>query len=125
MESVRKDISGYSSGTIGNAGQLESFHVDHDKGEVISVREKEKDFEGDLPEALGSMSLKEAPSEEELSEYGISKDRKIGWGFLGKGELPKYVRHSDGDNLKTMPDRKPQRANRGLIKKFLDSFSRN
>lgn len=120
LEEVRRDIGHYTyQGPDSESTPLASFHVDHDNEEVIAVAE-----EGLEPvKATDPETIEDAPLEEELADYNIVTDRKMSPG--GK-PLERVGKHKIGqsnssDNLKTMPDGKIQRSNRGLIRKFLDN----
>jgi hypothetical protein len=77
-------------------------------------------------EATDPETIEDAPLEEELSKINQVKDRKMSPLSVKEGARKyKDVRSNASDNLKTMPEAKIQRANRGLIRKFFDTFSRN
>ena len=118
LEEVRKDIGHYTyTGPDSESTPLASFHVDHDNEEVIAVAE-----EGLEPvKATDPENIEDAPLEEELAETNITRDSKI-----SAMSVPEETRRykdvrKDYENLKTMPDNKIQRNNRGLIRKFLDN----
>jgi hypothetical protein len=123
LEEVRRDIGYYAyKGPDSESTPLASFHVDHDNEEVVAVAE-----EGLEPvKATDPETIEDAPLEEELADYNIVTDRKMSPLSVSEN-VRKYKdnRSNASDNLKTMPERKIQRDNRGLIRKFLDTFSKN
>jgi len=118
LEKVRQDIGHYDHEGPDNVA-LASFHVDHDNKKTIGVVEEGlESFRPTDPE-----TIKNAPLEEEFADNNIVTDRKMSPG--GK-PLERVGKHKMGqsnvsDNLKTMPENKIQRNNRGLIRKFLDN----
>lgn len=121
IERVRQDIGNYNYQEKGSNGKLESFHVDHDNKEITAIRGDEVYNEPTDPDFI-----KDAPSEEEFAEVSVMGDRKMS-PLSATESARKYKdnRSNASDNLKTMPEAKIQRANRGLIRKFLDTFSKN
>lgn len=118
LDKVRKDIGHYTyTGPDSESTPLASFHVDHDNEEVIAVVE-----EGLKPvNATDSETIEDAPLEEELTEENVARDRKISAGVFPEGVRKYRDNRSDNENLKTRPEDKIQRSNRGLIRKFLDN----
>lgn len=118
LEEVRKDIGHYTYTGPDNVA-LASFHVDHDKEEMIGVTEEGlESFRPTDPE-----TIENAPLEEEFADNNITTDRKMSPGGKPVERVGKYKigKSNASDNLKTMPERKIQRNNRGLIRKFLDN----
>lgn len=122
IEEIRRDIGTYNYQEKGdNNGGLASFHVDHDDKSLTAVREKELVYN----ETTQAEFIKDAPEEEEFAEVGVSNDKKISHQFA-TGEFDRIRDiNSSKDNLKTRPLVKLERDNRGLIRKFLDTFSKN
>ncbi|MFZ2309975.1 MAG: hypothetical protein WAW11_00330 [Patescibacteria group bacterium] len=119
LEKVRKDIGYYEyKGPDLESTPLASFHVDHDNEEVIAVAE-----EGLEPvKATDPEAIEDAPLEEEFAEANIAADSKVNFHMVENARKEYRDKESgSSDNLKTMPDNKIQRNNRGLIRKFLDN----
>lgn len=121
LESVRQDIKDYDYKCYGNTeGKMESFHVDHDNKEVAAIYNESERREGEAEPILAE----EAHLEEEFADKNIEADAKMSIDAK-RDRNDRRAYRQDAENLKTMSDSKLQRANRSLIRKFLDSFSRN
>ncbi len=117
LEEVRRSISDYSFKRRGSKfSNLESFHVDHDKGEMLAVgtTEDKPDHEDVKEKDEDEFELAEADSSE--AKYGRMPGRLDDTNKYG-GDQKRI------DNLKTWNDNKRQRAERGLIRRFLDRLN--
>jgi len=118
LNEVRGDIKNYSYQYRGpkSVGNLESFHVDHDEESLTAVA-------GDGP------VVKEGKLDDSLINEEGQQDKPLRRGvnmqFIPQADKIYDQRMSikETENLKTRPDNKIQRDNRGLIRKFLDNFS--
>ena len=121
LEEVRKDIGHYTYTGPDNVA-LASFHVDHDKEEMIGVTEEGlASFRPTDPE-----TIEDAPLEEEFAETNITRDKKVSAMSVPENDRRYKDNRSDKENLKTMPENKVERGNRGLIRKFLhDVWNKN
>jgi hypothetical protein len=116
LAQVRKDIGHYTYKGPDNVA-LASFHVDHDNEEMIGVVEEGlESFRPTDPE-----TIQDAPLEEEFADINVTRDKKISAGVFPEGVRRYRDNRNSNENLKTMPDSKIQKNNRGLIRKFLDN----
>lgn len=121
IKRVRHDIGNYNYQEQGSKGKLESFHVNHDEEKIVAVRGGEVVNEPTEPDFI-----KHAPLEEEFADKNIVTDSKINAHYINDSRKEYQNTYSNAsDNLKTMPEAKVQRSNRGIIRKFLDNFSKN
>ena len=103
---------------------MASFHVDHDSESVVGVREVA------LPAEVENLktdpeSIEGAPREEEFAEVGVTADRKINYKYIPDSAYSnKDMRTNASDNLKTMPERKRERSNRGSIREVLHNLDK-
>ena len=106
VDEVRKSISDYSFKTRGSKfSNLESFHVDHEKGEMLAV--------GSAEGMLAHENEKDKDDND--SELAEADSREPGRGKT----ILRYGRKEGHDNLKTLSDSKRERAARGVVREFI------
>jgi len=118
IEEVRKSIGDYSFKHRGSKySDLESFHVDHDKGEMLAV--------GATDGELNHEDVKDRHEDEfELAEVDNSEAKR--GKMVRKEEYNRETPKMPGsghDNLKTWNDDKKERDKRGIIRKFFDRLN--
>jgi hypothetical protein len=118
LEETRKSFGEYEYIQTGSKyGNLESFHVDHDREELLAVgREIEEEAEVSKTVKGEDMDLKFADLDKGAATHESIylpnySNRKIGW--TGK----------KNENLKTRDDSERAREHRGLIRRFLDKIN--
>lgn len=115
LAEVRNDIESYNYNRRGPANvSTESFHVDHDNKSFTKIT-----GEGETKTEDGVLTL--LADDENEAMGGIAPKRS---GMSVKDWDRKYKdKRGSRDNLKTKPDNKIQRDNRGLLRKIIDNFS--
>lgn len=117
IEEIRRNISSdYSFKHRGSKyGNLEAFHVDHDKEEMLAVGDTDGEFDYEDEDE------DEVEDENELELAGINNETKR------KEVFDKHEYNSEKgvghENLKTWDDNKHQRNKRGIIRSFLNRFN--
>lgn len=114
LAEVRNDIERYNYNRRGPSNiPAESFHVDHDDKSFTTIT-----GEGETKTEDGLLSLLADDENESLER--LTPKRGMGvedWNWRHRGK------RVSRDNLKTKPDNKIQRDNRGLLRKIIDNFS--
>ncbi|MEI6835436.1 MAG: hypothetical protein WCK59_01260 [Candidatus Falkowbacteria bacterium] len=118
LHEVRGDIKNYDYQHRGpkDVGNLESFHIDHDTESITAVvGDGPVVKEGKLDDSLiNEEGQQDKPLRRGVNMQFIPQARKM-------YDQRQYIKQTE--NLKTLPDNKVQRSNRGLIRKFFDNFA--